>query len=60
MNDWDGAKKEVGDVSEDCGAASGDEVRREEFVEFGEGVVDAHGRGEFVAVGGEALEEINR
>ena len=58
MDDGNGAEEEVGDVSENGSAACGDEVGGEEFVEFVEGVVDAHGGGEFVAVGGEALEEV--
>ncbi len=60
MDDGDGAKKEIGDVSEDSGAASGDEVCGEEFVEFGDGVVDAHGGGEFVGVVGEDFAKIVR
>jgi len=58
MDNGDGAKKEISDVSEDGGAASGDEVGGEEFVEFGDGVVDAHGGGEFVGFVREALEEV--
>jgi hypothetical protein len=58
MDDGDGAKEEIGDVGENGGAAGGDEVRGEKLVKFVEGVVDAHGRGEFVAVGGERLEEV--
>jgi|SRR5438552_11598277 len=58
MDDGDGAKKEISDVSEDGGAASGDEVCGEEFVEFGDGVVDAHGGGEFVGFVGEDFAKI--
>ena len=58
MDDGDGAEKEIGDVSEDGGATSGDEIGGEEFVELGDGVVDTHGGGEFVGVVGEALEEV--
>ena len=58
MDDGDGAKKEISDVSEDGCAASGDEVGGEEFVEFGDGVVDAHGGRKFIGFVGEALEEV--
>jgi len=58
MDDGDGAKKEISDVSEDGGATSGDEVGGEEFVEFGDGVVDAHGGGELVGVVGEDFAKI--
>src|SRR6266705_4699945 len=60
MDDRDGAKEEISDVREDSGAASGDEVGSEEFVEFREGVVDAHGGGEFVGVVGEDFAKIVR
>ena len=55
-----GTEHEIGEVGEDGGATGRDEVCGEELVEFGEGVVDAHGGGEFVAVGGETLEEVRR
>src|SRR5213595_1260043 len=58
MDDGDGAEKEISDVSEDGCAASGDEVGGEEFVEFGDGVVDAHGGGEFVGFVGEDFAKI--
>jgi len=58
MNDGDGAEEEVGDVSEDGGATGGDEIRGEKFVEFGGGIVNAQGSGEFVAIGCELLEEV--
>ena len=54
MGEGDGAKQEIGDVGEDRGSASGDEVGCKEFVELGEGVVDA----KFVAIVGESLEEV--
>src|SRR5947207_7034697 len=58
MDDGDGAEKEISDVSEDGCAASGDEVGGEVLVEFGDGVVDAHGGGEFIGCVAEALEEV--
>jgi len=58
LGEGDGAKQEIGDVGEDRGSASGDEVGFKEFVELGEGVVDANGGGELVAIVGESLEEV--
>ncbi len=58
VHDGNGAEEEIRDVGEDGGAAGGDEVGSKEFVEFGEGVVDTYGGGEFVAIGGEAFEEV--
>jgi len=58
MDDGDCAEKEIGNVGEDSGAASGDEVGGEEFVKFGEGVVDSHGGSEFVRLVSKALEEV--
>lgn len=53
MDYGDGAQQKVGNVGEDGDAASGDEVGCEELVELGEGIVNAHGGGEVVAVRGE-------
>ena len=58
VDDGDSAEEEIGDVSEDGGAAGGDEVGGQELVELGEGVVDAHCSGEFVGVGGEESAEV--
>src|SRR5262249_21602230 len=58
MNDGDGAEEKISDVGENGGATGGDEIGGEEFVEFGKGVVDAHGGGEVVGLVGKALEEV--
>jgi len=58
VDDRNGAEEKISDVGEDSGATGGDEVGGEEFVESGEGVVDAEGSGEVVAVGGEAPEKV--
>jgi hypothetical protein len=58
LGDGDSAEEKIGNVGEYGGAACGNEVGGEEFIEFRERVVDAYGSGEVVAIGGEPLEEV--
>ena len=58
LDDRDGAEEKISDEGEDGGAAGGDQVGGEEFVEFGKGIVDAEGGGEFVGVVGKDFAKV--